>query len=127
MPWPKGRPLPPEMVAEISERTRRQHAEMTDEQKSIGAAKRSAAMKARRAADTAKNRAWRRKSADNLCKARQALSPDARRKSAEALRAYHAAKIAHLSAEQVDEYRRLRRRHFRHAEALSLVTTGRMS
>ena len=126
MPWPKGRPRSPETLAKMSEAARRGHAGMTAEQKASGAAKRSAAMKARWAEDPEKARRWQKKAADNIRKARAALTPENRRKAIETRARRQEADRAQLTAPKLAEYWVFRGKRLRHAEAMSLVETGRM-
>lgn len=127
MPWPKGRPRSPETLAKMPEAARRGHAGMSDEAKAIGAATRSAAMKALRAEDTEHNRQWRKKCAASVNRARESMSPESRRRAVTTLAVSHAAERARLTDEQVAEYWVFRGKRLRHAEAMSLVETGRMS
>lgn len=127
MPWPKWRPRSPETLAKMPEAARRGHAGMSDEAKAIGAATRSAAMKALRAEDTEHNRQWRKKCAASVNRARESMSPESRRRAVTTLAASHAADRAKLTEEQRAVYRDMRGKGFRHSEAISLAVTGRMS
>ena len=111
MPWPKGTPLPPEVRAKIAAGARRAHAAKTADERSDAA-----------------NRRWARRSQESRAISLHNLH-NTREGAARANAASVASStrcLAHLTAEQMAQYRDLRRKQLSRAEALALVETGRL-
>ncbi len=111
MPWPKGKPIPPEQRAKLSESARAMHAQMPPEQRALIDARMSVAHQ-RRMAENPDERA-------RIGAIGRATLEKYRVRAAEE-------EVAHLTDEQRAMYRDLRKKKFTRRVAMALVETGRL-
>ena len=136
MPWPKGRPMPPETLAALVAGAKRARENLTPEERERRGRLRSKIHRSAWAEKSPEERAeWAAVSAKNLVKARACIGSvqEAARKAAAASAAARKERKAaeekipaldRLTKSQRADYWLFRGKEFDHDEALSLVETG---